>query len=385
MVKALHKAGIEVILDVVFNHTGEGNHLGPTISFKGLDNDAYYHPRTRPTGSTTWTTPAAATRSTRNHPVVDEVHRRLPAVLGRGDARRRLPLRRGLDPARAAPDGAPLDVPAGRSGSIELSETLADTKVIAEAWDAAGLYQVGQLPGLRAGRSGTAASATTSGASSRATPGSSARSRRGIAGSADIYQAQRPSCRSTASTSSPCHDGFTLNDLVSLQREAQRGQRRGQPRRHRRQPELELRRRGPDRRPGDRGAARAADQELRRHPAALAGRADVPGRRRDRAAPSAATTTPTARTTRSAGSTGTSPRRTPTCSASSSGMIALPHARTRPCAGASSSPARSNRRGLPDIAWHGCELDQPGLGRPELARARLHARPGVEPPSPTCT
>ena len=42
MVKALHKAGIEVILDVVFNHTGEGNHLGPTLSFKGIDNSIYY-------------------------------------------------------------------------------------------------------------------------------------------------------------------------------------------------------------------------------------------------------------------------------------------------------------------------------------------------------
>ena len=61
MVKALHKAGIEVILDVVFNHTAEGNHMGPTISFKGLENDAYYllDPTER---STTWTTPAAATR-----------------------------------------------------------------------------------------------------------------------------------------------------------------------------------------------------------------------------------------------------------------------------------------------------------------------------------
>src|SRR5205085_1361290 len=43
MVKALHKAGIEVILDVVFNHTSEGNHMGPTINFKGLENDVYYH------------------------------------------------------------------------------------------------------------------------------------------------------------------------------------------------------------------------------------------------------------------------------------------------------------------------------------------------------
>ena len=42
MVRALHEAGIEVILDVVYNHTAEGNHLGPTLSFKGIDNPAYY-------------------------------------------------------------------------------------------------------------------------------------------------------------------------------------------------------------------------------------------------------------------------------------------------------------------------------------------------------
>ena len=42
MVKALHRAGIEVILDVVYNHTGEGNHLGPTLSFRGIDNTSYY-------------------------------------------------------------------------------------------------------------------------------------------------------------------------------------------------------------------------------------------------------------------------------------------------------------------------------------------------------
>ena len=63
MVKALHQAGIEVILDVVYNHTAEGNHLGPTLCFRGIDNAAYYRLRRR-TGATTWTTPDAATRST---------------------------------------------------------------------------------------------------------------------------------------------------------------------------------------------------------------------------------------------------------------------------------------------------------------------------------
>jgi isoamylase len=63
MVKALHAAGIEVILDVVYNHTAEGNHLGPTLSFKGVDNFNYY--RLVPDNlAITWITPAPATRST---------------------------------------------------------------------------------------------------------------------------------------------------------------------------------------------------------------------------------------------------------------------------------------------------------------------------------
>ena len=61
MVKALHEAGIEVILDVVYNHTAEGNHLGPMLSFKGIDNAAYYRLDRRTTAATTWTTPAPAT------------------------------------------------------------------------------------------------------------------------------------------------------------------------------------------------------------------------------------------------------------------------------------------------------------------------------------
>ena len=63
MVRKLHSAGIEVILDVVYNHTAEGNQMGPTLSFRGIDNAAYY--RLSPENSAiTWTTPAAATRST---------------------------------------------------------------------------------------------------------------------------------------------------------------------------------------------------------------------------------------------------------------------------------------------------------------------------------
>ena len=62
MVRALHAAGIEVILDVVYNHTAEGNQLGPTLSFRGIDNAAYYRLHAGRPRATTWTSPAAATR-----------------------------------------------------------------------------------------------------------------------------------------------------------------------------------------------------------------------------------------------------------------------------------------------------------------------------------
>ena len=67
MVKALHRAGIEVILDVVYNHTAEGNHLGPMLSFKGVDNAAYYRLVARQTAGTTWTSPALGNSLKRRH------------------------------------------------------------------------------------------------------------------------------------------------------------------------------------------------------------------------------------------------------------------------------------------------------------------------------
>ena len=61
MVKALHRAGIEVILDVVYNHTAEGNHMGPMLSFRGIDNATYYRLVQRQRRAITWITPAPAT------------------------------------------------------------------------------------------------------------------------------------------------------------------------------------------------------------------------------------------------------------------------------------------------------------------------------------
>ncbi len=107
MVKALHKAGIEVILDVVFNHTGEGNHEGPTISFRGLDNSIYYH--LEPYDKQFYTNLSGCGNTFNcNVPLVEKFIAECLLVLGPRDARRRLPLRPRLDPvARPGrqPDG----------------------------------------------------------------------------------------------------------------------------------------------------------------------------------------------------------------------------------------------------------------------------------------
>ena len=214
MVKALHQAGIEVILDVVFNHTGEGNDDGPTISFRGLDNSIYYmldagrqqstttsrgcgntfncnHPLVREASSST----ACASGSREMH--VDGFRFDLASILGRGPQR----------PADERPTGA--------RGTSADDRMLAETKLIAEAWDAGGLYQVGYVPGFGAGRSGTAATATTSAASCSGDTGSIGEVATRICGSADLYEARRPSCRSLSINFITCHDGFTLNDLVT--------------------------------------------------------------------------------------------------------------------------------------------------------------------------
>ena len=92
LVKAMHKAGIEVILDVVFNHTDEGNHQGPTYSFKGIDNRSYYL-------LVPWALQyymdfsGCGNTFNCNHPHCPEADRRVPPVLGSGNPCGRLPLR----------------------------------------------------------------------------------------------------------------------------------------------------------------------------------------------------------------------------------------------------------------------------------------------------
>ena len=94
MVKRLHRAGIEVILDVVYNHTGEGDQRGPTLSLRGIDNAVYY--RLDPADPRTYVDFTGCGNTLEPAPPARHAARaRQPALLGRGDARRRLPLRPG--------------------------------------------------------------------------------------------------------------------------------------------------------------------------------------------------------------------------------------------------------------------------------------------------
>ncbi len=209
MVKALHAAGIEVILDVVFNHTCEGNEQGPTLSFKGLENSVYYMLESDQRYYKNYSGCGNAVNG--NHPIVREmifhclrhwVHNYhidgfrfdLASILSRDRSGKLVP-------------NPPLVEAIGQD------PLLADTKIIAEAWDAAGAYQVGSFGDDRwaewngryrddvrsywRGDSGTRGAVATR-----------------LAGSADLYQpGGRPPCSSINFITS--HDGFTLSDMVS--------------------------------------------------------------------------------------------------------------------------------------------------------------------------
>ena len=210
LVKALHKAGIEVILDVVFNHTDEGNEYGPAQSFRGIDNRTFY--LLDPADPSRYLDYSACGNTVNaNHPVpqklivdslrywVQEMHVdgfRFDegSILARGE------------------DGTPLVHPPV-IWQIELDETLADTKMIAEAWDAAGLYQVGHFPGDRWAE-WNARYRDDIRRFVRGDPGLIGAVAARIGGSADIYEA-RGQTPDNSINFITVHDGFTLNDLVS--------------------------------------------------------------------------------------------------------------------------------------------------------------------------
>ncbi len=209
LVRALHEAGMEVVLDVVFNHTGEGGEGGPTYSFRGIDNSTYYILDSH--GHYANYTGCGNTVNC-NHPVVrgfviaslrhwaseyhiDGFRFDLASVLGRDSS------------------GAPLANPPLLE-SLAYDPVLAHCDLIAEAWDAGGLYQVGNFPSYGRwmewnGRFRDAARKFLKG-----DVGMTGEMVQRIMGSPDLYAAagRKPTASVNFIT---CHDGFTLRDMVS--------------------------------------------------------------------------------------------------------------------------------------------------------------------------
>jgi len=209
MVKALHCAGIEVILDVVFNHTAEGDQRGPTLCFRGLDNTAYYILEQDQSRYANFT--GTGNTLNANHPIVrrmivDSLRYWVDAMHVDGF---RFDLASIL--ARDA-SGQPLPDPPVL-WDIESDPALAGTKLIAEAWDAAGLYQVGSFIG-DSWKEWNGRFRDDVRAFFRGEPGSAARVADRLVGSPEIYGHEQREAEQSVNFVT-YHDGFTLNDLVS--------------------------------------------------------------------------------------------------------------------------------------------------------------------------
>ena len=209
LVKALHRAKIEVILDVVFNHTAEGNENGPTLSFRGIDNPTYYTLEQGGKHYANYT--GCGNTFNANHPIVrrlivdslkywvevmhvDGFRFDLASILTR-DA-----------------TGQPLPNPPVL-WDIESDPVLAGTKLLAEAWDAAGLYQVGSFIG-DAWKEWNGRFRDDVRDFVRGEPGAVRSLADRIVGSPEVYGHKEREAEQSVNFVT-CHDGFTLNDLVS--------------------------------------------------------------------------------------------------------------------------------------------------------------------------
>ncbi|MFM7527131.1 MAG: glycogen debranching protein GlgX, partial [Nodosilinea sp.] len=209
MVKALHQAGIEVILDVVYNHTGEGNHLGPTLSLRGIDNPAYYRlVEDTPRYYTDFT--GCGNSLNVRHPQV------LKLIM---DSLRYWVLEMHVDGFRfdlasaLARELYEVDSLAAFFDIIHQDPVLSTIKLIAEPWDLGeGGYQVGNFPLLWSEWNGKYRDAMRDFWRDHDCRLGEFAFR--ITGSSDLYQAsgKRPHASINFIT---CHDGFTLRDLVS--------------------------------------------------------------------------------------------------------------------------------------------------------------------------
>src|SRR5262249_51467023 len=210
LVKALHGAGLEVILDVVYNHTAEVGADGPTFCLRGLADGVYYlHDPADPEAYID----ASGTGNTlnANHPVVrqiilDSLRYSVPEMHVAGF---RSDLASVLTRDR---HGEPLLDPA-TPWDIDTDPVLARTKLIAEAWDAGGLYQVGSFPGDRwvewNGRFRDDVRSFV-----KSDPGRGAAGTQRLTASPDIYAGEGRDAQQSVNFVT-CHDGFTLEDLVS--------------------------------------------------------------------------------------------------------------------------------------------------------------------------
>ena len=209
MVKALHRAGIEVLLDVVFNHTAEGDHHGPTLSFRGLDNRTYYileQNRARYANYTGTGNTLNANQPIVRRMIVDSLRYWVEEMHVDGF---RFDLASIL--ARDESGGVMANPPV--LWDIESDPSLAGVKFIAEAWDAAGLYQVGSFVG-DSWKEWNGRFRDDARSFFRGEDGSVARFADRLVGSPEVYgHKQREPEQSVNFVT--CHDGFTLNDLVS--------------------------------------------------------------------------------------------------------------------------------------------------------------------------
>ncbi|MDO4273860.1 MAG: alpha-amylase family glycosyl hydrolase [Eubacteriales bacterium] len=209
LVKELHENGIEVILDVVFNHTAEGNEQGPFFSFKGFDNNIYY--MLTPDGKY-YNFSGCGNTINGNHPVVQQmileclrywiVNYRvdgfrfdLASILGRNE------------------DGSPMNQPP-LLRNLAADPILGDAKLIAEAWDAGGLYQVGSFPAWNRWAEWNGKYRDDLRSFLKGDYWLAPAAAKRICGSPDLYTGQYRGYNSSVNFLT-CHDGFSLYDLYS--------------------------------------------------------------------------------------------------------------------------------------------------------------------------
>ena len=209
LIKTLHDNGIEVILDVVFNHTAEGNEKGPVISFKGFDNNIYY--LLTPEGYY-YNFSGCGNTLNCNHPIVQQMiveclrywtvsyrvdgfRFDLASILGRNE------------------DGSPMNNPPLLQ-RLAFDPILGNVKLIAEAWDAGGLYQVGSFPAWKRWAEWNGKYRDSLREFLKGGAWAAKETAQRIAGSGDLYDGHYAGYNSSVNFIT-CHDGFTMYDLYA--------------------------------------------------------------------------------------------------------------------------------------------------------------------------